>query len=68
MARLQSEKKLAMPVSESRDHIQVSATAPLTLVECGDYECSYCAQAYIIIKDNIILYASSSQQKLDLLL
>jgi protein-disulfide isomerase len=43
--------KLTMPISESRDHIQGSASAPVTLLEYGDYECPYCAQAYIIIKE-----------------
>jgi hypothetical protein len=41
-------RKLTMPVSESRD--QGSSNAHVTLVEYGDYECPYCAQAYIIIK------------------
>ena len=42
--------KLTLPVDESRDHIQGQSTASVTLVEYGDYECPYCAQAYIIIK------------------
>jgi protein-disulfide isomerase len=52
MTRRKSENiKLTMPVSESRDHIQGPPTAPVILLEYGDYECPYCAQAYIIIKE-----------------
>jgi Protein-disulfide isomerase len=34
----------------STDHIQGSPSAPVVLVEYGDYECSYCGQAYPIVK------------------
>ncbi|HEY4177446.1 MAG TPA: thioredoxin domain-containing protein [Kofleriaceae bacterium] len=41
--------KLSVNVS-THDHAQGAATAPITLVEYGDYECSHCGRAYPVVK------------------
>jgi protein-disulfide isomerase len=38
------------PAVNSNDHIQGKNTAPLELVEYGDYQCPHCGHAYPIIK------------------
>jgi protein-disulfide isomerase len=42
--------QLTPPVGD-RDHTQGPATAPVTLVEYGDYECPYCGAAYPVLKE-----------------
>jgi len=42
---------LSDDVDPARSHVRGAEEAPVTLVEYGDYQCSYCGQAEVVVRD-----------------
>jgi Na+/H+ antiporter NhaA/predicted DsbA family dithiol-disulfide isomerase len=50
---------LSDDVDPARDHIRGSEDAPVTLVEYGDYECPYCGQAEVVIRELLVSFGDA---------
>lgn len=55
---MSDESRLAVPVS-AHDHAQGDASAAVTLVEYGDFQCPACAMAYPVVKQIQRRYAGN---------
>jgi protein-disulfide isomerase len=49
-ARVGENVQLTAPVDPARDHIRGPETAAVTVVEYGEYECPYCAEATVTVR------------------
>jgi Na+/H+ antiporter NhaA len=47
---------LVVPVDPERDHLRGPETAPVTLVEYGDFECPYCGRAEPVVRELLAGY------------
>jgi protein-disulfide isomerase len=51
MSKQAEATDLTLAVSDERDHIRGPRTAPVTLVEYGDFECPHCGQAHGVLNE-----------------
>jgi protein-disulfide isomerase len=54
------QPRLTVPIS-GRDHIRGPVTAPLALLEYGDYECPFCGTAHPAVEETIAILGDELQ-------